>query len=214
MTLGPGGLGTINIGNTGTSAAGTVNVGIGGTVNIGTNNTATTVTIGCTGGSTVLRGFNNFIGNTGIGGTTFQSGVNTFLSPITLGSAPASVNYNVAAPYIGSVITGILSGSFTSGSSAATINIVTTGTYLFTFSIVINQTISSGSATLTGTNAPCGIQNIFYPTGLGQPSFGITGSSVIPQATGNYNVNIGSNVGGTLLGSGSNYSFFYAVRIG
>lgn len=120
----------------------------------------------------------------------------------------------MAAPYIGSVILGSINGNFTSGSSSATINVVTTGTYLFTFSITINNNITGGTGTLTGTNSPCVVQNIFCATGLNSSSFLITGSAVVPQATGTYNLNISTNQGGTLNASGSSYSFFNAVRIG
>ncbi len=120
----------------------------------------------------------------------------------------------MTAPFIGTVIIGSISGNFTSGSSSATINIVTTGTYLFTFSVTINNNITGGSGTLTGTNSPCNVQNIFLATGLNGSSFLITGSAVVPQATGTYNLNISTTQGGTLNASGSNYSFFYAVRIG
>jgi hypothetical protein len=184
----------------GNAASGPVYIGQaatrGGSINIGTGGTG-----------------NVYVGNS-TAPLSLSGSSTSFTSALTLGSAPASVNYNIAAPYLGTVITGALSGSFTSGTSAATLNIVTTGTYLFTFSITINNNIASGSANLVGTNAPCSVANIIYATNLNNTSFGITGSIVVPQATGNYYLNISGNPGGTFSGSGSSYSYFYAVRIG
>jgi fibronectin-binding autotransporter adhesin len=238
VVIGATGSGNVTVGQTGTGTttlnSPTTNItggGPTGSINIGLNltNSNSALVLGNTSmgpiyiGQSATRGGNINIGTGGTGNVylgnstaplVLSGSTTTFSSPLTLGSAPASVNYNVAAPYIGTVITGALSGNFSSGTSAATLNIVTTGTYLFTFSIIINNNITGGSGWLVGTNSPCGIQNLFYPTGLNGTSFAITGSAVVPQATGNYYFNISTTQGGTLSGSGSSYSFFYAVRIG
>ena len=120
----------------------------------------------------------------------------------------------MAAPYIGTVIIGSCSGSFASGSVGATLTIVTTGTYLFTFSIAVNNVVSSAGGNLAGTNKPTNVNNNFPATNLGQATFYVVGSAVVPQATGTYNLNIGANIGGTLSGAGNDFGFFNAVRIG
>jgi len=119
----------------------------------------------------------------------------------------------VAAPYIGTVINGSIAGTFTSGSSAGTINIVTTGTYLFAWSFAVNNVISSGGGQMSGANLPAATGNNFPATNLGAATFYVVGSMIIPQATGTYNFNIGANIGGT-LNSGIGFGFFQAVRIG
>jgi hypothetical protein len=131
----------------------------------------------------------------------------------TLGAAPTTVAFNASAPYLGTAIVGAVGATFTSGTSAATLNITTTGTYLFTFSIAINNVISSGIGILVGTNTPAVNNSTFPASNLGQATSFVVGSAVVPQATGNYYLNISANIGGTLT-AGPNFSFFQATRIG
>ena len=119
----------------------------------------------------------------------------------------------MAAPYIGTVINGSIAGTFTSGSSAGTINIVTTGTYLFAWSFAVNNVISSGGGQMTGANLPAAAGNYFPATNLGATTFYVVGSMIISQATGTYTFSISANIGGT-LNTGVNFGFFNAVRIG
>ena len=119
----------------------------------------------------------------------------------------------MAAPYLGTVISGVMNGTFTSGSAAATLTIVTTGTYLFTFSIAVNNVLASGGGSIAGTNQPATTGNYFPITNIGAATSYVVGSAVVPQATGVYNLNINGNIGGTLQ-TGPNFSFFYACRIG
>jgi len=133
----------------------------------------------------------------------------------TLGAAPTSVASGVSAPYLGTVISGSITGaSFNQGTSPTSINIITTGTYLFTFSIPVNNVVTAGTGSFVGTNQPSGVQTIFPATNLGQATFLIVGSVVIKQASGVYGINISTTPANTLLGGGDNYGFFQAVRIG
>lgn len=133
----------------------------------------------------------------------------------TLGAAPTSVNTGVSAPNLGTVVTGSCNGSFSQGAAGATINIVTTGTYLISFSIAVNNVITSAIGDITGTNVPATNQTSFPATHLGQATFYIVGSAIIKQASGVYNVNISTNPApSTLNGAGNTYGFITAVRLG
>ena len=133
---------------------------------------------------------------------------------MTLGSAPTAVAYNAAAPYIGTVVNGTVSGSnFNNGTSPVSINIATPGTYLFSFSIGVNNNVSSASGTFVGTNTPAGLACTFPVGVVNVATFFVVGSIIIQQASGIYGVNIGTSPNVTLTGAGSNFGFFTAVRI-
>ena len=66
---------------------------------------------------------------------------------------------------------------------------------------------------MSGTNLPTATANYFPATNLGQATFYVVGSMIIPQATGTYDFKINANIGGTLT-TGVGFGFFQAVRIG
>ena len=122
----------------------------------------------------------------------------------------------MSAPYLGTVITGTVIGgtTYTQGTSPVSITIVTTGTYLFSFSVGVNTNITAGTGSFTGTNKPASSGTTFPATNLNQATFYISGSVIVQNASGVYGVNINTTPNTDLLGGGNNFGFFTAVRIG
>lgn len=111
---------TVNVGNTGTSMFGTVNVGMGATaVNIGTN-VGGVITIGNTGGTARFNG------------------------PITLGSAPSSAGTTGSAPYLGTYYFNNTIPAFANtATNLCTITISVPGVYIVTLGVQLQLTSST-----------------------------------------------------------------------
>lgn len=215
VTVGPGGLGTINIGNTGTVGAGTINVGIGATnVNIGTNRGD--VVLGNTGGSVFTKSINNYFGNTGIGTTWIYNTLN-LVTPITLGSASnvttvsgatGTSSTNTLGFGIRINNTGFTITNYNQNNSVASILLSYDGVYLATWCVQVQITtaptaifsnLAYNNVSATTTTGFLGFAN-WGMTRVGSILYGTSGSTTFQGVAGNF-CNIVINIDG-----GSGYS--------
>jgi len=187
---------TVNVGNTGTSAFGTVNVGRGATAVFIGDNVASAITLGRSNGSVTLG------------------------PPLTLGAAPTVITSAGAMTTLGTIYNATVGtgGNIGSGNGFAEITL-SPGIYINTFSFTFNYTgtysssystlsVISGTATLPTSTA------FFVPgANANSTTFMINGTFFV-SVTATSLIRANANFIGPSTVTGGTNTFWQAIRIG